>query len=369
MKALLLFPQTFANGGIQRFNRTFLAACDRLEMQCDVLSLNDSEDALARWPRSARATVRVFGHDRLKFSAAVAGALWSGRHDAVVIGHINLLGLTISLLPLRGWHRPRALLVTHGAEIWQGVSGLRRRALGCVDRILSVSEFTRTSIQQQAPHLDRSRVTVFPNALSESWVTPQDGMREAAPEGNRFLLSVGRIDKRDRSKGVITTIEALSRLADRSVHYVIAGGGNDREHLETVAARCGVAERVHFAGAVSDETLALLYRTCSAFVLPSGQEGFGIVFLEAMYFGAPVIAAREKGAIDVVRDGETGLLVRYGDAADLAAAIDRMLRDDALRTRLREAALKTVVGDGQFTFRAFTNRCAQALGTRVLRAG
>jgi len=368
MRALILLPQTYADGGIQRFNRTFLAACERLEMQCDVLSLNDSEAGAARWPRPANATVRVFQHDRIRFSAAVARAVWSGSHDAVLIGHINLLVLTVSILSLRWMRRPRSLLVTHGVEVWQGIGGLRRRALGCVDRILSVSEFTRGSIRAQAPELGEERVVVFPNALSESWVAAEgDSLRELPvqqPCSGRFILSVARLDRHDRRKGVVTTIEALAMLADRDVHYVVAGGGDDMDFLKTVAARCGVGARVHFLGAVSDYMLAGLYRHCAAFVLPSGQEGFGIVFLEAMYFGAPVIAAREKGATEVVRDGETGLLVRYGDVVGLAAAIDRLLADDPLRARLREAALGTVVGEGRFTFQSFTKRCAEAFGTR-----
>jgi glycosyltransferase involved in cell wall biosynthesis len=93
-------------------------------------------------------------------------------------------------------------------------------------------------------------------------------------------------------------------------------------------------------------------------VLPSGKEGFGIVFLEAMYFGAPVIAASEKGALDVIRDGETGLLVRFGDSIALKKAIERLRDDAALRERLRERGRATVIGDGEFTFRRFSIRTA-----------
>ncbi len=93
--------------------------------------------------------------------------------------------------------------------------------------------------------------------------------------------------------------------------------------------------------------------------MPSGQEGFGIVFLEAMYFGAPVIAAGEKGASDVIQNGDTGVLVPYGDIVSLRVAIDSVLRDGGLRQLLRSRGREAVTENGPFTFRAFTERWRQ----------
>jgi glycosyltransferase involved in cell wall biosynthesis len=81
-----------------------------------------------------------------------------------------------------------------------------------------------------------------------------------------------------------------------------------------------------------------------------------------MFFGAPVIAAGEKGATDVVRDEETGLTVGYGDTVALARAIERMLTDTTLRARLREVGRATVIDRGRFTFHAYTERLAQIFG-------
>jgi glycosyltransferase involved in cell wall biosynthesis len=118
---------------------------------------------------------------------------------------------------------------------------------------------------------------------------------------------------------------------------------------------------------VGDAELVQLYTSCQAFVLPSGKEGFGIVFLEAMFFGAPVIAAQEKGTLDVIEDGETGLLVRFGDSIALRRAIEHLTSDAALRERLRERARLDVIDDGKFTFSRFKARTAEefALASRV----
>jgi len=80
-----------------------------------------------------------------------------------------------------------------------------------------------------------------------------------------------------------------------------------------------------------------------------------------MYFQAPVIAAREKGAVDVVTDGDSGLMVDFGDVVGLRIALDRAIGDDALRAHLRRGGNNLVQGEGAFTFTAFRRRTAQLL--------
>jgi glycosyltransferase involved in cell wall biosynthesis len=237
--------------------------------------------------------------------------------------------------------------------------------MGKLDLILSVSRYTRDRIRAQRPELGDERYTIFPNALSETWSNRFGGSGPApvaAPLPRRFLLSVTRLARGDRYKGLTTVIETLAMLDDTSLHYVIAGRGEDQSFLEGIAHRFRLEGRVHFVGAVSDEELAQLYTQCAAFVLPSGKEGFGIVFLEAMFFGAPVIAAREKGTVDVVQQEHTGLLVPYGDTIALAAAITRILRDNSLRARLRKNGRESVNVDGAFSFDAYVERLGKLYG-------
>jgi len=361
-RILVLLSQVFVDGGIQRFNRTFLSACDGLGATCDVLSLNDGEDSRNRWQAPASATIRLFNRNKSQFALATCAAVLRGEYDFIVIGHINLLPLVSSCASLRKPRGTRLLLIAHGIEVWTGLDKWRLRlAATRLDLILCVSRYTRDRIQEQWPRLPEQRYTIFPNALSETWVqrfAQSDPVQTLAGLPRRFLLSVTRLDRGDRYKGITTVIETLAALEDRSVHYVIAGQGDDRVFLERMAERFQVSGRVHFVGSVSDAELANLYAQCAAFILPSGKEGFGIVFLEAMYFGAPVIAAREKGAIDVVRDEETGLLVPYGDTAALAGVIMRILQDGALRTRLRMNGRQSVSVEGPFSFRSYMTRLA-----------
>jgi phosphatidylinositol alpha-1,6-mannosyltransferase len=365
-KALVIASGMYANGGIQRFNRTFLTACDNLGVACDVVSLGDSADEVSRWSAPSSAAVSVYDYHRLRFALAVASRVLRGNYDFIVIGHVNLLRLVVAATRMK--RRARVILIAHGIEVWTGLSGSRRHALRKVDSILCVSHYTRHAIQSQAPELPQDRFVIFPNALSESWREQPSAQPGAHTEvellmrlPKKFLLSVTRLDRGERYKGIITVLEALSMIDDRSVHYVVAGHGNDAQFIAQVADRLGVTSRVHFVGSVSDVELAALYRECAAFVLPSGKEGFGIVFLEAMFFGACVIAAREKGAVDVVQHEQTGLLVPYGDSVALKLAIDRVVADTAFNHQMAMAGRATVTGDGAFTFQSYVARLARAL--------
>jgi colanic acid biosynthesis glycosyl transferase WcaI len=366
-KVLLLFTEAFANGGIQRFNRTLLDALEQLPCDCEVLSLVDTEESRATWRADARdLRVRVFAHSRWRFALAALRAIASGKFDEVIVGHINFLKLAASGKRLAR-RRPRLSLVAHGLEVWGRIKGSRLTALPSIDRTLCVSEYTAQSMRQQAPGIGPDRFVVFPNALANSWIEGFGSSPQTAEVTRpaRYFLSVTRLASDERAKGIVTTLEAFAQIPDRDVCYVIAGTGNDVEPLRAIARQLGIESRVEFRGAVSDTELVALYRGCEAFVLPSGQEGFGIVYLEAMHFGAPVIAASAKGAVDVVRHEETGLNVPFGDVLALECAMTRMLEQPALRARLIENAQAEVRGEGRFTAHAFTQRLGNLLAQRL----
>jgi phosphatidylinositol alpha-1,6-mannosyltransferase len=361
-KRILFFAtEIFANGGIQRFNQTILAAFSGIDVTCRVLSLHDSPASIPRLMPYANVTVTGFSGNRQRFALAAAVTLWRRRNDWVLIGHINFLWLVVATLALKFFTRDTPIaLFAHGIEIWTGIGRLRRYALSRTQRILCVSRYTRQCILDQARQLNPERLTVFPNALSETWrATVRADSTCALPD--HFILSVTRLHRGDRYKGIVTVIEALSMLADTSMHYCIIGDGNDVPFLQDVAARCAVHHRVHFLRRVGDAELIAIYERCAAFVLPSGKEGFGIVYLEAMYFGAPVIAAAEKGVLDVIRDGETGLLVRFGDSIAVKDAIERIEKNPVLREHLRTEGKATVNDEGPFTFARFAARFSELL--------
>jgi glycosyltransferase involved in cell wall biosynthesis len=255
-------------------------------------------------------------------------------------------------------------MIAHGLEVWYRLTPMQKWALRRVGRILSVSAYTRSRIAALAPGVPPDLMEIFPNAVSSDFSRkPASSATDRGTEkiSPRFYLTVSRLDRRERAKGILTLLEAMSGLEDDRIRLVVAGDGNDRAFLMQVAERLGLANRVKWIGSVDDATLLDLYSRCTAFVLPSCQEGFGIVYLEAMRCGAPVIAAREKGVVDVVMHRETGLLVEFGDVVGLMAAMSEIDRDALLRVRVRKAALAQVTGRGRFTYAAFKERWSTTL--------
>jgi glycosyltransferase involved in cell wall biosynthesis len=148
-------------------------------------------------------------------------------------------------------------------------------------------------------------------------------------------------------------IEALGLLSTRMDPLpllVAAGKGPLREDLERRAAELGIAERVRFVGKVPHDEVAEYMSVGDVFVLPSYSEGLPTVACEALNCGVPIVATAVDGTPEVVRDGETGLLVPAGDAPALADALERILTDDDLRRRLAEQAV--IIGREEFTWDA-----------------
>jgi glycosyltransferase involved in cell wall biosynthesis len=175
-------------------------------------------------------------------------------------------------------------------------------------------------------------------------VVIHNGVRvEAAPPRNRpdrrspRIVSVGRLKA---PKDAFTLVRALAGLPRGSFEAVVVGDGPDRAALEAEVESLALAPVLELAGERRD--VPELLATADIFVLSSRSEGLPMTILEAMAAGLPVVASSVGGVPEVVVDGETGLVVPPGDPASLAAAIERLLADPALRRRLGGAARERV---------------------------
>ena len=166
----------------------------------------------------------------------------------------------------------------------------------------------------------------------------------------------------DRYKGVDMAIQAFSRIASKfpEVDHVIVGDGDDRPRLERLAFDLGVGNRVHFRGERPWPELLELYADCDAVVLPSRKEGFGLVFVEAMAFSKPVVGGAHGGTPDIIEDGASGFLTRYGEAEALAEVLGRLLSDETLRSEMGRRGLDRV--RRMYLFEHFRARFGAVLG-------
>ncbi len=262
-------------------------------------------------------------------------------------------------LALFGWAaqraRPAALVTTfYGVELRWVKSGLRflkgflawaaRRS----DRVVAISSYTAGELRE----LVDVPIEVIPYTTS----LPDPGPA-VAHDGAGPILFVGRLVER---KGVAHLLEALARLDPGERRLEVVGEGPERPALETLARRLGVGDRVVFRGWIPASELQQCYARAAVCVLPAvtdargDTEGLGVVLLEAMNCGTPVIASRIGGIPDIVEDGVSGLLVAPGDPDALAAALQRLLGDRALARRLGEAGRDRL--RERFSWEAITRR-------------
>lgn len=278
--------------------------------------------------------------------AAMAVAL-RVRPDTVFCGHLYMAPLAAAIAKLAG---ARMVLQLHGVEAWERPGRLRRASAEAADLVLCVSRETRARFLGWAA-IEPERVAVLPNTVGAAF---RPGDRAAARarfglNGERVLLSVGRLDARERYKGHDRIIDAMPALAAEhgEVLFLVAGTGEDRLRLEALAARHGVSDRVRFLGYVPDEALPDLYRAADLFAMPSTGEGFGIAYLEAMACGTPSLGLAAGGARDALADGALGTAV--DPTADFAAALIRTV--EACRPDLGQLSAEVAGRFGRERFR------------------
>lgn len=207
------------------------------------------------------------------------------------------------------------------------------------DRVIAISTYTRNEIRSivDVP----AEVIPYTIGFSEK---PRSEKGEVRRERKRLVLTVGRLVER---KGIRYLIDAMKLLPEKlNAELVIVGGGPLKEALEAYVRDQGQGIRVRFTGRVGEQQLIEYYRNASVYVQPAivdsrgDTEMLGVVMLEAMKYGVPVVASNVGGISDVVSDGETGLLVPQKDPKALALAIKRLLGDQKLAHRMAHHAKK-----------------------------
>jgi glycosyltransferase involved in cell wall biosynthesis len=181
-----------------------------------------------------------------------------------------------------------------------------------------------------------SSITVVMNGADLRRFSPPPAGDAPAKFGARMIFACRQLFPR---KGIRFLIEAVAKLKPKypDISLIIAGDGFERPALEELARTLGVADKTEFLGWVANKELPRYFRGCAVSVIPSLEEGFGIPAAEAMGCEIPVVATDAGGLPEVVENGVTGYVVPKGDAGALAGAIDRLLADGTLRSRMGKA--------------------------------
>lgn len=250
---------------------------------------------------------------------------------------------------LSGIDVPISVLV-HGSELPHAPSASKKaRIASALAKAHAVVTNSAFSAGEAKPYLSdgdkRLRVVHLPIAEQ---IAPSPSALEKvrgviASEGP-VILTVARLEER---KGFDTVIRAMPEILKHhpTAVYVAAGGGDDLDRLKQVAEREGVPHFVRFVGPVDGEVKAAYYANADVFAMPARRignsvESFGLVYIEAGWYGVPSVAGRDGGASDAVIDGVSGLISDSFDVHDVARKISTLLDDAALRSRLGDGARK-----------------------------
>jgi phosphatidyl-myo-inositol dimannoside synthase len=330
-------------GGIATVNRHILSVLAHLarkpNLAVTLLSyLERDVDLPPLFPASVK--FRGFGGSKIRLGLVLLREAFA--RPTFIFDHVTLAK---PLLPLIVTRSVRSVIFAHGSESWKRIRSTSRWLFSSATLVLTNSHFTLKKM--------RTRIACFNGVACPLGLAPDVPLNATPPTpareplllkdaggqmcalGRRVCLLVGRMHPQEREKGHYELLKVwpqiLSEFTDAQL--VFAGPGEDRENIARLARDRGVGNSVFLPGMVARELLLQLYELCYAFTMPSRQEGFGLVYLEAMNAAKPCLGCRDGGAEDVIVNGETGLLIRNPIENDeLQSALRRLLRDpDAAR--------------------------------------
>ncbi len=329
----LWFPNIFEfKGGVQVYSAFLLAALQKIYpgLNYDVFLKHDrftvEEVAFlpktrfhfsGKWSKSIRTL--IFASQLLSYG------VWQ-RPKIIISSHLNFTIAAYWLKRLTGipyW------AVAHGVDAWEINNPRLQTALQSADRILAVSNYTRDRLIQEQ-NLEPTGVSVLSNTFDvdrfKIATKPQHLLaRHSLTSEQPVILTVARLDNTERQKGYEQILQGMPLIRAKipNIRYIIVGKGSDRPRIEQLITDLSLQDCVTLAGFVPDAELNDYYNLCDVFAMPSQGEGFGIVFLEALACGKPVLGGNLDGAVDALCQGKLGVLV---DPNDISAIADNLIQ-------------------------------------------
>lgn len=332
----LWFPNLFEfKGGIQTYSAFLLAAIQNIYPENNYrIFLKHDRCSSPNYTSSVPARFHCAGNvpPFLRTTAFATELLTWGiyqRPDLVITSHLNF---TIAAYWLKRLTNIPYLAIAHGIEAWDIQNPALKRALHDADLILAVSEYTRDRLLEEQ-NLKPSKVSLLANTFNaqrfQIAAKPQYLLeRHKLTIDQPIILTVARLEVSKRYKGYDQMLQAMPEIIKvlPNAHYILVGKGADRTRIEKIIAQLNLQQHVTLAGFIPDSELSDYYNLCDVFAMPSKGEGFGIVYLEAMACGKPVLASNQYGATDALCHGELGALVNPDDISEITQTIIQILQ-------------------------------------------
>ena len=266
---------------------------------------------------------------RLKFVLSFFRNILKERPGLVICGHINLSFLCVIASRI---FKTKFALLAYGKEVWDIKGKMKLKALHKAQCIIAMSEHTAAKIKSQIIQ-NKNNIFVIPAYIDTDKFfpapKPPDLVEKYGLGGSKVLLTVSRLWSIEY-KGYLNVIRALPLVMKvfPEIKYIIVGAGDDIPNILKLTAELNLDGRVIITGFVNHQDLNPYYNLCDCFIMPSKQEGFGLVFLEALACGKPVIAGNQDGSRHALIEGKLGALVDPDNAAQIAQAIIKFLKGE-----------------------------------------
>jgi phosphatidylinositol alpha-1,6-mannosyltransferase len=328
-KILFLNLTAFSKtGGIEKFNKCLLKALSEFEENKSISITSYSlYDDQANEQYFLNKKYKGFSGKRIQF--VIKSVFRARKFDQVILGHINMavIGCLIRIL----YPKKNIILITHGIEVWTPLSGLKKRILHKANLVLAVSSFTRKKLVD-VQHLDEGKTRLFYNTIDPYFRFPSTfnadnnlRQRYGLKKEDFVLFTLTRLSNAEKYKGYDAVIRCLPELTERisDLKYVIAGkyDQEEKQRIDDLIAQLKLKDKVLFTGYIKDEEVKEHFQMSDLFIMPSQGEGFGIVFIEAIVCGLPVIAGNVDGSVDALQNGELGTLVNPSSEKEITKAV------------------------------------------------
>jgi len=276
----------------------------------------------------------------------IVNKIYEGFEFDLIHSHVALPDGSAGMLLAKEYKKPLVVTI-HGQDFYKTIFRNKK----CKENIGKVINFsTKTIVVSNALRnigvrnfgVERSKFVVVPNGIDlEESNLKKNSFISKICQGKKIILSIGYLIKRKAHQYVI---KSLSKLISKypNIIYLIGGDGPEEKKLKEQVKKENLEEYVRFFGRVNREKVISLMSSCQVFVLPSWDEAFGVVYLEAMANGKPVIACRGEGPEDFIKNKDTGILVKPKDIDSLIEAIDFLLSNPEKAQEIGNQARKLV---------------------------
>ena len=337
---------TAGHGGIARVARMTARALIEDGNHLSMLSLLDETPV-----EVAGQVVKSVHGNRLKYVAQCHAAALSPQNFIY-----DSVGMARAHPRFPGLRRPYSVWI-HGIEVWGDLSAERLRVLHGADKVLVNSQHTLNRFQETHEPLNNAHVC---------WLATEDDQPPQAPakfDGPPTVLIIARIDSKEMYKGHNELIECWADVVSAvpNARLVIAGGGSGRFVVEKAAQTSPAHSNIDIKGFVSESDLHTLWKKSHLFAMPSRGEGFGLVYIEAMRHGLPVIASIHDAGQEVNIDSVTGYNVDLNKPGQLVERLIHLLKNPDTAKTMGQAGYKR--WQEHFQYSAFKQRFLTCMDT------